>query len=93
MAKCRICGSSNLIADPAGYYDHARGLNDEPMACLNARDAHGYIRADHTTYACDLSPEGNAYLRNIPMRKVGTKEKVYAALAEAESALRGDSTK
>ena len=31
---CRICGSTDLVPDPAGYYYHARRWDGAPLCCL-----------------------------------------------------------
>lgn len=32
---CRICGSTNLAADPSGYYEHAKAWHGGSLLCLN----------------------------------------------------------
>lgn len=56
MITCRICGSTNLTADPAGYYEHAQTLNGAPLMCQDWNVSKESIYA-HSGYAADRASQ------------------------------------
>ncbi len=52
MIVCRICGSEKLMADPAGYYEHAFSLNGAPLMCQDWNISRESQKA-HSMYPCD----------------------------------------
>ncbi len=52
MNTCRVCGSTNLMPDPAGYYGHAEREDGAPLMCMDWNVSRESQRA-HSGYPCD----------------------------------------